>query len=312
MNRRQFNKLLLGTTLLPGVPQANALTDNAGAGAAPAGQIKSSFLKQIPVSGESIPAVGMGTWITFDVPPHTKPLNQRTEVLKKFFATGGSMLDSSPMYGYAEQILGHCLTRLDHPGSAFSASKIWTPVESQGPLQMQTTENLWTVKQMDLMYVHNLVNWKAHLPRLREWKASGRIRYTGISTSHGRRHAKLEELIKREDFDFVQLTYNMIDRETEKYLIPMAADHGIAVVANRPFKRGNLIDQFSKRPLPSLAKELGCSTWAQYLLLFVVSHPQITVAIPATSRPDHMDENMAVMQMEIPDTATRNAMLKTI
>ena len=310
MKRRQFNQLLLGTPLVAGSIGRTAFSSDSGV--EPVSLENNQFLKTIPVSGEQLPAVGMGTWITFDVPPRTKPLDQRTEVLRRFYKAGGAMLDSSPMYGYAEQILGHCLTRLNHPEQTFSASKIWTPVDNQGPLQMQTTENLWTVKQMDLMFVHNRVNWKTQLPQLREWKDSGRIRYTGVSTSHGRRHEKLEQLFKQEEMDFVQLTYNMVDRDTEERLIPMAADHGIAVVANRPFKRGQLIKQFDKRPLPGLATELGCSTWAQYLLLFVVSHPQITVAIPATSQPEHMDENMAVMQMEMPDAATRKAMLKTI
>lgn len=310
MERRQFNRLLLGTPLL-----ATGVASSAQANTQPASQLpntNAAFLKQIPSSGEHVPAIGMGTWITFDVPPRSKPINQRTEVLRNFFEAGGAMLDSSPMYGYAEQILGHCLTRLSHPDTTFSASKIWTRLDRQGPLQMQTTEDLWTVNQMDLMYVHNLVNWEVHLPQLREWKESGRIRYTGVSTSHGRRHTELEQLIKREPIDFVQLTYNLVDRKTEERLIPMAADHGIAVVANRPFKRGSLIDQFGKRPLPGLAKELGCQTWAQYLLLFVVSHPQVTVAIPATSRPDHMDENMAVMSMEMPDATMRAEMLNTI
>ena len=170
---------------------------------------------------------------------------------------------------------------------------------------MANTETLWGVQPMDLMYVHNLLKLDSHLPKLRDWKESGRIRYLGISTSHGRRHEQLEKLLQSEVLDFVQLTYNYDQRVAEERLIPMARDNGIAVVVNRPFQRGRLIEKYTNQPLPGLAKELGCNTWAQFLLYFTVSHPDVTSAIPATSKVNHMAENMSVMQLPLPDTQTR-------
>ena len=264
--------------------------------------------KKVPQTGERIPSVGMGTWITFDVGDVASQRNQRSRVLQHFFDLGGGMVDSSPMYGHAESVLGYCLKRTTGNCQLISASKIWTPIALEGRAQMRNTETLWNLDQIDLMYVHNLVNWEKHLPQLREWKSEQRIRYLGLTTSHGRRHEELEKLLKSEVIDFVQLTYNYDRRETENRLIPLASDHGVVVVANRPFARGHLVDKYQPKPLPPLAKELGCDTWAQYLLLFVVSHPDITVAIPATSREDHMNENMAVMQLELPDQKTRQLM----
>jgi len=222
-----------------------------------------SHLKVIPSTNEQTTSVGMGTWITFDVDDNQR--RQRSQVLQEFFDLGGQMIDSSPMYGNSEAVIGYCLKNTQRDCGLFSASKIWTPATFDGRTQMKNTETLWGVEPIDLMYVHNLVNWKNHLPQLAEWKQSGRIRYLGVSTSHGRRHDQLEEIIKTQKLDFVQLTYNYDNRETENRLIPIANDNGVAVVVNRPFGRGHIIDKYKDTPLPGIAKEIGCETWPQYL-----------------------------------------------
>jgi len=247
----------------------------------------------------------MGTWITFDVANNENVRKQRSIVLQTFFDHGGQMIDSSPMYGNAEDVIGYSLKQTQRDCGLFSASKIWTPLAFEGRAQMKNTESLWGVEPMDLMYVHNLLNWENHLSQLTQWKQAGRIRYLGVSTSHGRRHEELEKIIKSQKLDFIQLTYNYDNREAEKRLIPLAKDHGVAVVANRPFGRGFLINKYQNVTLPGTAKELGCDSWAQFLLMFIVSHPDVTVAIPATSRSDHMLENMAVLKIELPDEKIR-------
>jgi len=268
--------------------------------------------KQLPGKSESLSAIGMGTWITFDVPDILSVRRQRTEVLQTFFDLGGQMIDSSPMYGQAEDMLGHGLTRVDHKNHLFAASKIWTPFAADGRKQMDETEQLWGSDRMDLMYVHNLLNWRKHLPQLQDWKHDGRIRYTGVSTSHGRRHDELESLLKTQTMDFIQLTLNIDQTQAESRLLPMAADRGIAVVINRPFARGALINKYQSRPLPAIATELGCQNWPQFLLLYVISHPAVTCAIPATSKIEHMKENMGTLALELPDERTRSLMRSSV
>ncbi|MFK7996947.1 MAG: aldo/keto reductase [Granulosicoccus sp.] len=268
--------------------------------------------KQLPGKSETISAIGMGTWITFDVPDTLSVRRQRTGVLQTFFDLGGQMIDSSPMYGQAEDMLGHGLARVDQEGQLFAASKIWTPFAADGRKQMGETEKLWGRDPMDLMYVHNLLSWRKHLPQIQDWKSEGRIRYTGISTSHGRRHEELESVLKTESIDFIQLTLNIDQIQAEDRLLPLAADRGVAVVINRPFARGALLDKYQVRPLPALAKELGCQNWPQYLLLYVISHSAVTCAIPATSKIEHMQENMGTLTLDLPDERTRSAMRSSV
>ena len=268
--------------------------------------------KALPGKSEDISAIGVGTWITFDVPDIESVRRQRTEVLQTFFDMGGQMIDSSPMYGRAEDMLGYALARVEQEGRLFAASKIWTPLAADGRLQMSASERLWRVDRMDLMYVHNLVSWEKHLDQLRSWKSEGRIRYIGLTTSHGRRHAELESLLKNESVDFIQLTLNIDDTQAEERLLPLAAERGVAVVVNRPFARGALIRKYQSRPLPGLALELGCQNWPQFLLLYVISHPAVTCAIPATSQVEHMRENMGTLQLALPDGRTRTAMRASI
>ncbi len=264
--------------------------------------------KKIPSTQEAIPVIGMGTWQTFNVGSDTQLMDARTEVLNTFLASGGQVIDSSPMYGSAQDLLGYGLKKLGNP-KHFSADKIWT--RSGTVKDFEASRARWAIPRFDLMAVHNLLSWEEHLPKLQEFKKQGKIRYVGITTSHGRRHSDLEKIMKTHDLDFVQLTYNIADREVEKRLLPLAAERNIAVMANRPFKGGDLTNRLKgKKPLPAVARDMGITNWPQFLLKFVVSHPSVTIAIPATSRVDHMRENMSACYGELPDAKTRAAMLK--
>jgi len=268
--------------------------------------------KPIPSTGELIPVIGMGTWITFNVGQNIEARNERTEVLKTFFDLGGTMVDSSPMYGAAEDVMGYALNRLTAQGitprdSLFSASKVWT--RGDGDSQIADSFRLWNLNEFDLFQIHNLLNWQEHLAALRQLKAEGKIRYIGITTSHGRRHKDLEDIMKTEALDFVQLTYNLQYRDVEQRLLPLAKDKGIAVIANRPLDGGRLFDRFGDKPLPPWAAEIGCANWAQFFLKFVASHPAMTCAIPATSQISHMQENVGAARGRLPDEKTRAKML---
>ena len=255
-----------------------------------------------------IPSVGMGTWITFDVGTKQSAIKSRVEILKHFFAHGGGMIDSSPMYGSAQAVLGKCFEQISQPKSLFSATKVWTPGEWLGIQQMQAAEKLWGETQFDLMQIHNLLDWKTHLNTLRNWKESERIRYLGITTSHGRRHDELIKIMQTEPLDFVQLTYNITHVKAEEMLLPLAVEKGIAVIINRPFDGGRLFNKVENKPVPEWAKEVGVRNWAEYFLKFILSHPSVTVAIPATSKVEHMIENMGALNGTLPNSELRNKM----
>ncbi len=262
--------------------------------------------RAIPASGERIPAVGMGTWLTFDVAPGAER-DARLGVLREFFSGGGALLDSSPMYGYAEAALGELVPKAG-PARAFNATKVWTPTRFLGVRQMEESFRLWGVKRFDLMQVHNMLDWETHLATLKEWKAAGRIRYLGITTSHCRRHDDLVAAMRRERFDFVQFSYSFADRDAEKRLLPLAADRGAAVIVNRPFDCGDLFGAVKGKPLPAWAREIDCANWAQVFLKFVISHPAVTCAIPATTNPAHMREDIGALAGRLPDAALRRRM----
>ena len=268
--------------------------------------------KPIPASGERIPVIGMGSWLTFDVGRDTAARKGREEVLRTFFALGGGMVDSSPMYGSSEEVIGHCLARLRDTRGLFSATKVWTWRKGSGVEQMAESRQLWGIERFDLMQIHNLLGWEGHLETLLEDKAAGRIRYLGITTSHGRRHGDIESVMAEHPVDFVQLTYNVLDRRAERRLLPLAAERGIAVIANRPFRRGDLFTHFESRPLPGWAADVDCANWAQFFLKFIVSHPAVTCAIPATSRVDHMVENMGALRGRMPDPEMRERMIRYV
>jgi diketogulonate reductase-like aldo/keto reductase len=266
--------------------------------------------KVIPATKESIPVIGMGSWLTFSVGGDEEDRARCVKILQAFFDRGGCMVDSSPMYGSSQEVIGHCLAEIkEHPG-LFSATKVWILGKTFGINQMASAEEHWGVKQFNLMQIHNMLSWRTHLETLKEWKAQGRIRYIGITTSHGRRHEKMEKALLEEEFDFVQFTYNMVDREVEQRLLPIAKERGMAVIINRPFQRGGLFETVEGKALPDWAKEIDCDNWAQFFLKFVVSHPAVTCAIPATSQVAHMHENMGAAYGKLPDEDMRARMLK--
>ncbi len=270
--------------------------------------------RPIPKTGERIPALGMGTWITFNVGRGGKLRAARLEVLKMFFDMGGGMVDSSPMYGSAQDVIGWCLNHMpdEEKRGLFSATKVWTPAGGSGAGQVADAKRLWNIPAFDLMQIHNLVDWRDHLAMLREKKAAGEIRHIGITTSHGSRHSEMIKILKSEELDFVQFTYNVLDREAEKVLLPLSAERGAAVIVNRPFRRGGLFDHIGNAPPPSWAKEIGAENWAQVLLKFIISHPAVTCAIPATSKTPHMVENMNALKGPLPDAALRKRIIETV
>jgi len=264
--------------------------------------------RAVPVSGERLPVVGLGTWITFDVGAAETPARRtRGEVLRAFLAAGGRLVDSSPMYGSSEAVIGAELTRGPAP-TLFSATKVWTVGALPGRRQMENSRGLWGVQRFDLMQVHNLLDWKAHWPLMREMKAQGRVRYIGMTTSHGRRHDELEEILRRERLDFVQVTYNLNDPQVETRLLPLAAERGVAVIVNRPFDGGEQFGAKTTRALPGWARDADCANWAQFFLKWVVAHPAVTCAIPATRVPAHLDENMSAGTGDLPDAKMRQRM----
>jgi len=262
-----------------------------------------AIARPIPSTGEWLPVVGLGTWVTFDVTDAAQR-GARGEILKAFFAAGGRLVDSSPMYGAAEETIGAALARAA-AAPLFSATKVWTVGALAGRRQVENSRSLWRLPRFDLLQVHNFLDWETHLATLKQMKAEGRVRYIGVTTSHGRRHDLAEKIMREEKIDFVQFTYNVNDREAEERLLPLAAERGVAVIINRPFDGGSLFGAKTKRPLPGWGAELRCSTWAEAFLKFVVSQPAVTCAIPATSQLAHLQENMRALAGPLPDAALR-------
>lgn len=264
--------------------------------------------RAIPSSGERIPVIGLGTWRTFNVGEDAAARANCAEVMRRFLEGGGRMIDSSPMYGSAQSVIGEGLARIGRTDDVFSTDKVWTSAR-EGADQIERTRALWRIPKFDLLQVHNLQDWEAHLPMLRAMKAAGRLRYVGITTSHGRRTDEMERIMRTQELDFVQFTYNIRDRWNEERLLPLARDRGIAVVINRPFRGGPLVEEMQRKPLPPWAAEIGCAGWPQFLLKFIVSHPAVTCAIPATSQVVHVAENVGAMRGPMPDEATRRRMI---
>lgn len=259
--------------------------------------------RAIGSSGERLPAVGLGTWITFNVGQDAAARRECAEVMRNFFELGGRLIDSSPMYGSSQEVVGDALARLQAQGRVFAADKVWTG--GDGAAQAETSRKLWRIARFDLLQVHNLLAWDKQLALIESMKAQGRVRYAGITTSEGRRHDEMERIMRTHRIDFIQLTYNPVDREAEQRLLPLARERGMAVIANRPFQQGALLRRLAREPLPGWAGEIGCRSWAQLVLKFIVSQPAITCAIPATSRVDHVRENLAAASGALPDETMR-------
>ena len=267
--------------------------------------------RRIPSTGEPVPAIGIGSWITFNVGDDPLLRDECRAVMAAFFETGGGIVDSSPMYGSSQEVIGHALDRLDRPPGLFSADKVWTRAPD-GPAQIGETTRRWGVERFDLLQVHNLLDWERNLDILSAMKEAGQLRYTGVTTSHGRRHSQLEKVLRNRPPDFVQLTYNIVDREAEQRLLPLARERGIAVICNRPFQRGRLPDRLAGRPMPAWAQEIEATTWPQFLLKFIISHPAVIAAIPATRRVDHLLENKSAALGILPDAAMRRRMAEHV
>ena len=265
--------------------------------------------KAIPKSGEQLAVIGMGTSRTFDIEDDAEMRRQLAKVLQSFFDLGGALIDSSPMYGNAEQVTGDLLKNINNSDALFAATKVWTWGKQAGIEQMQRSSQRMGVKVFDLMQIHNLRDWQVHLDTLKQWKAEGKVRYIGITTSHGRYHDELEVILEKEPFDFVQFSYNIGNRTVEQRLLPIAQERGIATLVNRPFARGDLFSMTKGKPLPAWASEFDCQSWGQFFLKFVVSHPGVTCAIPATSKPHHMLDNMGAGFGRLPDAAMRKRMV---
>jgi diketogulonate reductase-like aldo/keto reductase len=301
MQRREFLELMALSAI------SAVLASRAGQTSMAQDQL---ITKKIPSSGALLPVIGMGTWITFNVGNSPRLRSVRTDIMREFFQRGGGLIDSSPMYGSSEAVVGHGLASLNFPKSLFSATKVWTSSGKEGREQIEESKKLWKLSKFDLLQVHNLVGWEKHLKTLFKMKEAGDLRYVGVTTSHGRRHDDLEKIMREQRLDFIQVTYNMSDRRVEERILGLAQDRGIAVIANRPLDGGELIRRVEGKALPAWARDLDCQNWAQFLLKFVVSHPAITCAIPATSKLEHMRENMGAARGRMPDAAMRGKMLQ--
>ncbi len=292
--------------LLQAIASAAALTlmDKASA------QSPAILKRSIPRSGEPLPAVGVGTWQTFDVGPKAPERAELREVLRGLVAAGGSVVDSSPMYGKSEGVVGDLATELGLREKLFYATKVWTSGREAGIRQMEDSFRLMRTQHMDLMQVHNLLDLSVHAKTLREWKTAGRIRYIGITHYHEGAHAELEKIVRTRAWDFVQFNYSMAEREAEARLLPACADSGAAVIVNRPFSQGHLFPRTRGKPLPAWAAEFDCSSWAQFFLKYLVAHPAVTCVIPGTRRVAHLEDNLQAGMGRLPDAAMRRRMVE--
>lgn len=284
----------------------------ASAGGLPLAALASTAMlkKAIPSSGEQIPVIGMGSSRTFDSGSDTESYARLTEVLQAFFDQGGTVIDTSPMYGRSEQVLGELLVTVRNRESLFTATKVWTEGREEGIAQMKESMRLLRVPVIDLMQIHNLLDWRVHMETLAEWKRKGLIRYIGITTHRGYDHDQLAYVMENHPIDFVQLSYSIANRKAEQRILPLASERGIATMINRPFMRGNLFQHVKGQSLPPWVKEFDCHSWAQFFLKFVVSHPAVTCSIPATSKVHHMVDNMAAGYGRMPDERERKRMLE--
>ena len=265
--------------------------------------------RRIPKTGESIPAVGLGTWQVFDVAGDTAQMAQAKATLKVLVEQGGRVIDSSPMYGSAESVTGQLAAELGARAKLFIATKVWTSGKQAGMRQMEDSMKRLRVERLDLMQVHNLVDADTHLATLRDGKASGRVRYVGVTHYHAGAHADLERFVERGDIDFVQVNYSLAEPEAGRRLLRAAADSRVAVIVNRPFAEGAMFRQVKGKPLPDWAKDIGGASWAQFFLKWILAHPAVTCVIPATRNPAHMADNLGAGSGPLPDEAMRRRML---
>jgi len=303
VTRREAAKVIGGTAaglFLPITPRA-------------ANESSSAMLtRSIPSSGEKLPVIGLGTWQAFDVDLTADSRRQLEEVLSLFVKFGGRVIDSSPMYGRAEEVIGDLTATLGILDKLFLATKVWTHGKESGVKSMERSMALLRTKRIDLMQVHNLVDVHTHLATLREWKEQGRIRYAGITHYEAGAFGEMEKLMRSEKLDFVQINYSLMEPQAEQSLLPLARERGIAVLANRPFGAGDLFDKVRSKPLPDWASEFDCRSWAQFFLKWIVAHSAITCAIPATNKAGHLEDNMQGGTGRLPDPKTRRRMVEFV
>ena len=292
--------------LLAGLPALLAAASSSS-WAAPGPTARGPLLtRRFGRSGSAWPVLGLGSWITFNVGDDPPARARSADVMRAFFEAGGALIDSSPMYGSSQQVIGSALRQGIGAGRVVAADKVWTGSGARaGAAQVEASRRHWGVERFDLLQVHNLLDWEEHLPVLFEMRAAGRLRHVGITTSHGRRHRDVEAILRRQPVDVVQLTYNPVDRDAEQRLLPLAAERGIGVIVNRPYRGGSLLEELRRHRLPDWAAEIDCASWAEVLLKFAISHPAVTCAIPATSRVDHLRENMRAGSGRMPDAELR-------
>jgi diketogulonate reductase-like aldo/keto reductase len=281
-------------------------TTAVAARAARAGATTAPLQRPVPSSGERLPAVGLGTWRTFDVGPSPAERAPLRTVLERFVALGGRVVDSSPMYGAAETVVGDLAADLALGETLFVATKVWTTGREAGVAQMEQSLSRLRRARLDLMQVHNLLDWRTQLRTLREWQAAGRIRYLGVTHYTTSGYAELERVLRAERLDFVQINYSVGEREAERRILPLARDRGTAVLVNRPFSEGGLFQRVRGRPLPGWAAEADTDSWAQLFLKWILAHPAVTCVLPATSRPEHLEDNMKAGTGALPDAALRD------
>jgi len=297
--RRQFLKSTVAATL------AYSLLPQIATGS------ESKVIKKtIPSSAERLSVIGLGTSRTFNVSDSTDSIAPLVELMQVFFDQGGQLIDSSPMYGNAESVTGALLNQVKIKQGLFTATKVWTNGKAEGKRQMQRSMQRMGVDAIDLMQIHNLRDWQTHIETLVDWKAQGKIRYIGLTTSHGRYHKDLEIIMQQQPLDFVQFSYNILDRAAEQRLLPIAQEKGIATLINRPYQRGALFSKSRGHDLPALAADLNCSSWGQFYLKFILGHPAVTCIIPATAKVSHMTDNMQANFGAVPDVAQREEMLR--
>jgi diketogulonate reductase-like aldo/keto reductase len=261
-------------------------------------------------SGELLPAVGLGTYQSFDAGNGAGERESLKEVLRLFVQNGGALVDSSPMYGSSESVVGDLAAGLGITSRLFMATKVWTSGREAGIRQMEESMRRMKVTRMDLMQIHNLLDWRTHLKTLQEWKGSGRIRYMGITHYHSGAYGDLERLVKTKQFEFVQFNYSMAEREAEERILPLAQETGTAVIVNRPFAQASLFSRVRGKELPPWAAEFDCKSWGQFFLKYILGHPAVTCVIPATSKPQHLVDNMTAGVGRLPDAAMRKRMVE--
>lgn len=271
---------------------------------------QSTLRKPIPRTGELLPIIGLGTWQTFDVGPGAAERAPLRTVLHEFVQRGGGVIDSSPMYGRSESVAGDLAAELAVHKQLFVATKVWTSGRDAGIRQMEESLRRLRVKKLDLMQVHNLVDYRSHLTTLRKWRDQGKVRYLGVTHYHAGAYAELARVLETEELDFVQLNYSMAERDAERRLLPLAAEKRVAVLVNRPFAEGALFKHAQGKALPPWAKEIGCVSWAQFFLKFIVAHPAVTCAIPATSKSSHLIDNLQAGVGSLPDAPMREQMAR--